>query len=67
LFTCRPRLFDYIATRAELESRAADLFARLAAGQVRSHVGQRLALRDAAEAHRLLEARRTVGATVLLP
>jgi NADPH2:quinone reductase len=67
LFACRPTLFDYIATRDELESRAADLFARLAAGQVHSHIGQRIPLADAAEAHRLLEARRTVGATVLLP
>jgi NADPH2:quinone reductase len=67
LFACRPTLFDYIATRDELESRAADLFARLAAGQVHSHIGRRIPLADAAEAHRLLEARRTVGATVLLP
>jgi len=67
LFASRPTLFDYIATRSELDARAADLFARLAAGQVRSHIGQRIPLADAAQAHRLLEARRTVGATVLLP
>ncbi|MDB6083723.1 MAG: hypothetical protein JWN43_1604 [Gammaproteobacteria bacterium] len=67
LFTTRPMLFDYIKTREELQQRADDLFARLAAGQVKAHVGQRVALRDAAEAHRALAGRRTVGATVLLP
>jgi NADPH2:quinone reductase len=67
LFTTRPMLFDYIKSRADLSSRAADLFARLASGQIKAHVGQRVALRDAAAAHRDLEARRTIGATVLLP
>lgn len=67
LFACRPVLFDYIAAREELKSRAADLFARVAAGEVRAHIGQRVALADAREAHAALAARRTVGATVLLP
>ncbi len=65
LFATRPTLFDYIKTREELQSRADDLFARLAAGDVSSHIGQRLALRDAADAHRALAGRATVGATVL--
>ncbi len=38
-------------------SRAADLFAKLASGEVKAHIGQRVALRDAANAHRDLEAR----------
>jgi len=67
LFATRPVLFDYIASREDLELRAAELFKRIAAGEVRAHVGQRIALRDAADAHRALEGRRTVGATVLLP
>jgi NADPH2:quinone reductase len=67
LFASRPMLFDYIKTRPELQARADELFARLAAGEVKAHVGQTLALRDAAEAHRGLASRRTIGATVLLP
>lgn len=67
LFASRPVLFDYIAGREELQRRAADLFARVAAGDVRAHVGQRVALADAREAHAALAARRTIGATVLLP
>ena len=67
LVATRPMLFDFIKTSAELQARAADLFARLGAGQVKAHVGQRLALAQAADAHRALASRRTVGATVLLP
>jgi NADPH2:quinone reductase len=67
LYATRPMLFDYIKSREELSSRAADLFARLASGEIKAHVGQRVALRDAAAAHRDLESRRTIGATVLLP
>jgi NADPH2:quinone reductase len=67
LYATRPMLFDYIKTREELSSRAADLFARLASGQIKAHIGQRVALQDAAAAHRDLESRRTMGATVLLP
>jgi NADPH2:quinone reductase len=67
LFATRPMLFDYIKSREELTSRAADLFARLSSGEITAHVGQRAALRDAASAHRELESRRTMGATVLLP
>jgi len=67
LFASRPMLFDYIKAASELQMRADDLFARLASGAVKAHVGQRMALRDAAEAHRALASRRTVGATVLVP
>jgi NADPH2:quinone reductase len=67
LYACRPMLFDYIKTPDELQARADDLFARLAAGEIRAHVGQQMALRDAGDAHRALASRRTIGATVLLP
>jgi NADPH:quinone reductase len=66
LYASRPTLFDYIKSRAELQARAADLFARLNDGEIRTHVGQLMPLREAAEAHRALASRRTVGATVLL-
>jgi NADPH:quinone reductase len=66
LYASRPMLFDYIKSREDLRSRAADLFAKLASGEVTAHIGQRVALRDAANAHRDLEARNTIGSTVLL-
>ena len=64
---CRPVLFHYIADPAELRARAADLFAAAAAGILTAEVRQRLPLAEAARAHRDLEARRTTGATVLIP
>lgn len=64
---CRPVLFHYIADPAELRARAADLFAAVAAGVLTAEVRQRLPLAEAARAHRDLEARRTTGATVLIP
>jgi NADPH:quinone reductase len=67
LFLTRPSLFDYIATHAELTAAARVLFAQVKAGKLRVPIGQRYALKDAAQAHRDLEMRRTVGASVLIP
>ena len=67
LFATRPTLMDYTHTRAELEASAAALFEVIRKGAVRIEVRQRFGLRDAAEAHRTLEARRTTGSTLLLP
>jgi len=66
LFASRPTLFDYIRTPDELQARADDLFARLAAGEIAAHVGRTMALHDAAVAHLALASRRTIGATVLI-
>jgi NADPH2:quinone reductase len=65
LFLTRPTLFNYIATRPELEQAAGELFGMLASGKVKIEVKQRFALKDAAEAHRALEGRKTSGSTVL--
>jgi len=67
LYITRPTLFAYAATRPELEAMALELFEMVESGKVRIEVKQRFALRDAAEAHRALEGRRTTGSTVLLP
>jgi NADPH2:quinone reductase len=67
LFLTRPTLFHYIPRRADLLRAAAELFDVIGRGLVRIEIGQTYALRDVPQAHRDLEARRTVGATVLLP
>jgi NADPH2:quinone reductase len=67
LFLTRPRLFDYIATTAELDESAVALFAVLASGAVKIEVGQRFPLSQARAAHEALEGRRTTGATLLIP
>ena len=64
LFLTRPTLFSYIATREELEHTAAELFDMVRSGKVKVEVGQRFALKDAAEAHRELQSRRTTGSTI---
>jgi NADPH2:quinone reductase len=46
---------------------AKDLFDVVASGAVKININQRYALKDAAEAHRDLEARKTTGSTILLP
>lgn len=67
LYLTRPSLAAYVATRADLEARAADLFAMVESGKVKIDVRQRFPLADAAAAHVALEARRTTGSTILLP
>ena len=65
LFLTRPTLYDYIATREELERAASELFDVVSSGKVKIEVKQRFPLSQAAEAHRALEGRRTTGSTVL--
>jgi NADPH2:quinone reductase len=67
LVLTRPTLFDYIAQTAELDAAAEALFAVLGSGAVKPQIGQRYALKEAADAHRALEARQTVGSTLLIP
>lgn len=65
LYVTRPTLHDYYRTREETEDGCRALFDMVESGRVTPHVGQRWPLREAAEAHRALESRRTVGSTVL--
>ncbi len=65
LFLTRPRVGDYYATPEDTADGIGALFEMVVSGKVRPHIGARYALRDVAEAHRALEARETVGSTVL--
>ncbi|MBX3269010.1 MAG: quinone oxidoreductase [Sandaracinaceae bacterium] len=67
LYMTRPTLMTYTASRAELLASARALFDVIASGAVDVEVRQRFALADAAEAHRALEARETMGSSVLVP
>ena len=66
VFLTRPTLGHHVADRAELLARSDDLFAAMAAGRLDVRVGARLALADAARAHRALEGRLTTGKVLLL-
>lgn len=67
LFATRPTLFTYTASREDLVASANDLFDLVGRGIVKIPVNQTYPLKDAAVAHRDLEARKTTGSTVLLP
>lgn len=67
LFLTRPTLNTYAASREDLVKGARELFAVVKSGKVKISVNQTYPLRDAAQAHRDLEARKTTGSTVLLP
>jgi NADPH2:quinone reductase len=64
LFVTRPTLMSYAAKRDDLVSMSDELFGVVASGAVKIHVNQTYALKDAAQAHRDLEARKTTGSTV---
>jgi len=67
LFITRPTLFTYSAKREDLDAMAADLFDVVGSGKVKIEINQRYALKDAAQAHIDLEARKTTGSSILLP
>jgi NADPH2:quinone reductase len=67
LFATRPTLMTYIAKRDDLVANAAELFDVVGGGKVKVEIHQRYPLAEAATAHRDLEARKTTGATILLP
>ncbi len=67
LFLTRPALADYIGDPQERNALATELFDLVTAGRIQMAVQHRYALQDAAQAHRDLEARRTIGASILVP
>lgn len=67
LFATRPTLFTYTAKREDLVTAASELFGQVLSGAVKIEINQRYALKDAAQAHRDLEGRKTTGTTVLVP
>lgn len=65
VYLTRPSLGAYTATREELLGRTDELFALLADGRLSARIGATFPLRDAADAHRALEGRRTTGKVLL--
>ena len=65
LLVTRPTLATFVATRPLLEENSADLFDAVGSGKVKIHVNQSYHLKDSAQAHRDLEARKTTGSTIL--
>jgi NADPH2:quinone reductase len=67
LFLTRPTLFHYVADRASLEARAADVLGQVAAGKLDVRIDHSFPLAEAATAHQALESRQTTGKLLLIP
>jgi NADPH2:quinone reductase len=67
LFTTRPSLFDYIATKAKLQQASRQLFEMLDGDHLKITINQKYPLKDASLVHELLEGRKTKGSTLLVP
>ena len=67
LWMTRPAMMHYIQPRAHMLDMARELFDHVLAGRIVGEPKQSFALEDAAQAHRMLESRQNVGATVLVP
>lgn len=67
LYVTRPTLFTYTSNREDLIANANDLFDVVASGAVKIKVNQTYDLKDAADAHRDLESRKTTGSTIMTP
>jgi NADPH2:quinone reductase len=67
LFVTHPSLSHYIETRAELLETVNDLFDMVGSGKIKIETNHSYALRDAATAHRDIEARKTTGSVILIP
>ncbi|HZF19398.1 MAG TPA: quinone oxidoreductase [Burkholderiales bacterium] len=67
LYITRPTLVTYTAKRDDLVAGAKDLFDVVSSGKVKIEINHRYPLKDAAQAHRDLEARKTTGSTILIP
>ncbi|HEX5379280.1 MAG TPA: quinone oxidoreductase [Phenylobacterium sp.] len=67
VYLTRPTMADYVGTVPELDESAAALFEVIGSGKVKIEIGQTFPLADARAAHEALEARNTVGASLLIP
>lgn len=67
LYLTRPTLFDYVLAPQELADSAAAVFDMVGSGKVKIEIGQTFPLAEARQAHEALEARTTVGASLLVP
>jgi len=67
LYVTRPTLMSYVGKRDDLVAAAKELFDHILAGRIKVGARQKYPLKDAAQAHRDLESRKTTGSTVLIP
>jgi len=66
-FYTRPSFYVHTKTREDLLESAADLFEVVLSGAVKATISEQYPLKEAAEAHRAIESRRTTGSVILIP
>jgi len=67
LFLTRPTLMTYNAKREALVDSAQQVFNMVGSGKINISINARYDLKDAAQAHKDLESRKTTGSTLLMP
>ena len=67
LFLTRPTLMTYNAKREALVDSAQQVFNMVGSGKINISINARYNLKDAAQAHKDLESRKTTGSTLLMP
>jgi len=67
IYLTRPTLFHYVALRAELLERSSQVLGWVRDGVLKLAIFREMPLAEAAEAHRMLEARQTKGKIILIP
>ena len=67
IYLTRPTIFHHVAERADLLARSADVFGWIRDGKLKLRIFREMPLSEAAEAHRMLEARKTAGKVLLIP
>ena len=66
LYMTRPALADFIADPIEKQELANELFDHVRHGRIKIEINQRYKLKDAVQAHRDLEARKTTGSSIFV-
>jgi NADPH:quinone reductase len=67
IYLTRPTLFHYVAAREELLERSSQVFGWIREGKLKLTIFREMPLAQAADAHRMLEARQTAGKVLLIP
>ena len=67
LYYTRPTLMHYTINRKELENSSNLLFAKINNKSIKQHIHKKINLKNASEAHHLLQSRKTTGSIVLVP
>jgi len=67
LYYTRPTLMHYTTTRTELENCSNNLFQKIKNNLIKENIFKKISLKNASEAHKILQSRKSVGSIILKP